>query len=195
MDVGLQLPEIKKSEMIKERLAKKALHFSAQEIPRKAVGDPDEDAAFGDSSGFLQGIQRVIEELEGVDEKNKVEFIVFKRKIFRPSCLQIGSVSQPFLGSSDHEGRSIHTEEAVKGRVEQGEMVPFSAAHIQDPLPWLGFEKDGYGLGHQRFHCPTLRRMVPGLIEPGGSAVKDKAHSRPQIRISKFEARNKKPML
>jgi hypothetical protein len=78
-DVRLELPKIEKSEMIKERLPKQALQLRAEEVPRKAVGDPDENAAFGHSSGFLQGSQRIIQELESVDKKNKIELVVFER--------------------------------------------------------------------------------------------------------------------
>jgi hypothetical protein len=92
-DVGLQLPEIEKSKMIEKRLVKQGLHFGVEKIPRKTVGDSDEDAALGHSSGFFQRRQRILEELEGVDEKNKVEFIVLERKIFRSSRFQKSSIS------------------------------------------------------------------------------------------------------
>jgi hypothetical protein len=176
--------------MIEKGLVKKGLHLGVKEIPRKAVGDSDEDAALSHSSGFFQSGQRIIEELEGIDEENKVEFIVLKRKILRSSRFKKRSVSESLFGSPEHERRSIETVKAVEGRVEQGEMISLSASHIQDPLPRLWREKDGNALGHQGFHCPALRRMVPGFIEPGGFGVKDKAHSPNQIRIPKSEIRN-----
>jgi hypothetical protein len=175
-DVGFQLPEIEEGEMVEKRPVKKGLKFGGKKVPGKAIGDSDEDAALGHPAGFLERSQRIIEELEGVDEQNKVEFIVFKGKIFGSARFQEGSVSEPLPGFPDHERGCIETVKAVKGWVEQREVIALSASHIQNSFPWLGLKKDGNGLGHQRFHGPTLGGTVPGLVEPGGSGIKDKAH-------------------